>query len=446
MLIPFTQDTKSNASLFETHLLTEKFADLKYVQSLEKEVDELQYDKTELSKEYDLLLQECVTKDIMCAILHSFDNIDEQTELQCLYLEKIQECECLEMELSKRNENVRNKSFNELSKKFAELEKHCISLELSLQHKNESTVWFGNDQFALILGYGDLVQGNVTIKRVYYVEGLNHNIFSVGQFCNADLEDILQRQRDIESTTRGPGNQSVSKSFYLFDNLQQHDTKPTLNVQPTLEPIIPTRNVNAEENGNHQAENASFEAYRFINPFTSSGPEAVESSSPKGYRQEKGIDFEESFAPFARLDAVQIFVAYTTHKSFPIYQIDIKMAFLNGPLKEEVYVSQLDGFIYPYHPVKVYHPRKSLYGLKQAPRAWYDKLSIFLISKGFTKEAEYVALSASCAQVLWMRTQLKEYGFDYNIIPLYCDSQSAIVISCNLVQHSHTKHINVRYH
>ncbi|GJR53286.1 hypothetical protein Tco_1403807 [Tanacetum coccineum] len=61
-------------------------------------------------------------------------------------------------------------------------------------------------------------------------------------------------------------------------------------------------------------------------------------------------------------------------------------------------------------------------------------------------EAEYMALSASCAQVIWMRTQLKDYGFDYNKIPLYCDSQSAIAISCNPVQHSHTKHINIRYH
>ncbi|GJW99577.1 hypothetical protein Tco_0183491 [Tanacetum coccineum] len=61
-------------------------------------------------------------------------------------------------------------------------------------------------------------------------------------------------------------------------------------------------------------------------------------------------------------------------------------------------------------------------------------------------EAEYVALSASCAQVMWMRTQLKDYGFNYNKIPLYCDSQSAIAISCNPVQHSRTKHIHTRYH
>ncbi|GJU04203.1 retrovirus-related pol polyprotein from transposon TNT 1-94 [Tanacetum coccineum] len=105
----------------------------------------------------------------------------------------------------------------------------------------------------------------------------------------------------------------------------------------------------------------------------------------KGYAHEEGIDFEESFAPVARLEAVRIFVAYAAHKSFPIYQMDVKTAFLNGPLKEEVYVAQPDGFVDPDHPDKVYRLRKALYGLKQAPRAWYDELSKFLISKGFTK-------------------------------------------------------------
>ncbi|GKB73942.1 retrovirus-related pol polyprotein from transposon TNT 1-94 [Tanacetum coccineum] len=102
-------------------------------------------------------------------------------------------------------------------------------------------------------------------------------------------------------------------------------------------------------------------------------------------KTEKGIDFEESFALVARLEVVRIFVAYAAHKSFPIYQMDVKMAFLNGPLKEEVYVTQPDGFVDPNHPEKVYRLRKALYGLKQAPRAWYDELSKFLMSKGFTK-------------------------------------------------------------
>ncbi|GJV27555.1 retrovirus-related pol polyprotein from transposon TNT 1-94 [Tanacetum coccineum] len=129
------------------------------------------------------------------------------------------------------------------------------------------------------------------------------------------------------------GNQSLSKSSALFDNSQQQDTQPTLNVQPTTEPITPPTTVNAKENNTDQAEDA-----------------------PKGYVQEEGIGFEESFTPVARLEAVRIFVAYATYKSLPIYQMDIKMDFLNGPLKEE-----------------------------QAPRAWYDELSTFLMSKGFTK-------------------------------------------------------------
>nr|GEV56674.1 copia protein [Tanacetum cinerariifolium] len=90
----------------------------------------------------------------------------------------------------------------------------------------------------------------------------------------------------------------------------------------------------------------------------------------KGYAQEEGIDFEESFTLVARLEAVWIVKAYATHKSFPIYQMDVKTAFLNGPLKEEVYVAQPDGFVDPEHPEKVYRLRKALYGLKQAPKAW----------------------------------------------------------------------------
>nr|GEX37561.1 Gag-Pol polyprotein [Tanacetum cinerariifolium] len=109
--------------------------------------------------------------------------------------------------------------------------------------------------------------------------------------------------------------------------------------------------------------------------------ELVDSPLSKGYGQKEGIDFKESFAPGARLEAVWLFVAYATHKSFSVYQMDVKTTFLYGPLKEEVYVNQPDGFIDPYHPDQVYHLKKA-----------------------------------------------------------------AIAISYNSVQHSRTKHINVRYH
>nr|GEX34353.1 retrovirus-related Pol polyprotein from transposon TNT 1-94 [Tanacetum cinerariifolium] len=234
----------------------------------------------------------------------------------------------------------------------------------------------------------------------------------------------------------------------------------------------------------------------------------------KGYRQEEGIGFEESFAP-----------------------MDVKTAFLNGELKEEVYVSQPKGFVDPDHPTHVYRFKKALYGLKQAPPAWYDTLSRFLLDNDFSKgavdptlftrktgkhillvqiyvddiifastdpkacdifsneisskfqmsmmgqmsffldadhagcqdtrrstsgsaqflddnlvswsskkqkstaistiEAKYIAMFGCCAQILWMRSQLTDYGFDFNKIPLYCDNRSAIALCCNNVHHYH---------
>ncbi|GKC67326.1 retrovirus-related pol polyprotein from transposon TNT 1-94 [Tanacetum coccineum] len=105
-----------------------------------------------------------------------------------------------------------------------------------------------------------------------------------------------------------------------------------------------------------------------------------------GYRQEEGIDFEESFAPMARLDAIRIFLAYAAHMNMVVYQMDVKTAFLNGILREEVYVRQPDGFVDQDNPNHVYKLKKALYGLKQAPRAWYDLLSKFLLSHEFSKE------------------------------------------------------------
>ncbi|GJR84634.1 retrovirus-related pol polyprotein from transposon TNT 1-94 [Tanacetum coccineum] len=314
--------------------------------------------------------------------------------------------------------------------------------------------------------------------------------------------------------------------------------------------------------------------------------------------QEEEIDFEESFASVARIEAIRIFVANSVNKNMTIYQMDIKIAFLNGELKEEVYVSQPEAFVDQDNPSHVYKLKKALYGLKQAPHTWYDMLSSFLISQHFSKgivdptlftrkarndlllvqiyvndiifastntamcnkfanlmttkfkmsmmgqihtyggknklnedlqgtpvdatlyrgmigslmyltssrpdliyavclcaryqakpysdadhagcqdirrstsgsaqflgdklvswsskkqkstaisstEAEYIALSGCCAQILWMRSQLTDYGFQFNKIPLYCDNKNAIALCCNNVQHSRAKHIDVRYH
>ncbi|GJR58326.1 putative ribonuclease H-like domain-containing protein, partial [Tanacetum coccineum] len=129
----------------------------------------------------------------------------------------------------------------------------------------------------------------------------------------------------------------------------------------------------------------------------------------RGYRQEEGIDFEESFAPVARLEAIRIFLAFAAHMNMVIYQMDVKTAFLNGNLREEVYVSQPDGFVDPDKPNHVYKLKKALYGLKQAPRAWYDMLSSFLISNDFSK--------GSVDPTLFIRRE----GNDLILVQIYVD-------------------------
>ncbi|GKB33479.1 retrovirus-related pol polyprotein from transposon TNT 1-94 [Tanacetum coccineum] len=96
-------------------------------------------------------------------------------------------------------------------------------------------------------------------------------------------------------------------------------------------------------------------------------------------------NISESFAPVARLEAIRIFLAFAAHMNMVVYQMDVKTTFLNGNLREEVYVSQPDGFVDKDNPNHVYKLKKALYGLKQAPRAWYDMLSSFLISQDFSK-------------------------------------------------------------
>ena len=105
----------------------------------------------------------------------------------------------------------------------------------------------------------------------------------------------------------------------------------------------------------------------------------------QGYTQEEGIDYEEVFAPVARIEAIRLFLAYATFMGFTVYQMDVKSAFLYGTIEEEVYVSQPPGFIDPDHPDKVYKVVKALYGLHQAPRAWYETLASYLISNGFQR-------------------------------------------------------------
>ncbi|GJS63355.1 retrovirus-related pol polyprotein from transposon TNT 1-94 [Tanacetum coccineum] len=104
-----------------------------------------------------------------------------------------------------------------------------------------------------------------------------------------------------------------------------------------------------------------------------------------GYYQQEGINYDETFALVSRIEAIRLFLAYAAHKDFTVFQMDVKTAFLNGILKEEVYVGQPPGFVSKQYPDHVYALDKALYGLKQAPQAWYDVLSKFFIDSGFQK-------------------------------------------------------------
>nr|GEX92742.1 hypothetical protein [Tanacetum cinerariifolium] len=255
-----------------------------------------------------------------------------------------------------------------------------------------------------------------------------------------------------------------------------------------------------------------------------------------GYSQQEDIDYDETFAPVARIEAIRLFLAYAAHKDFTVFQMDVKTSFLIGILKKEVYVGQPLSLVSKQYPDHVYALDKALYGLKKhlghvpTPMVEQAKLKLDLVGKpvdhtdyrsmieslmyvtssrpdimfatcmraryqanpnehhvsaikrifrylkgtinfglwypkdsGFDLTAysdadhagchldrktksEYVVVSSCCTQVFWMRTQLTDYGFFYDKVPIYCDSKSAIAISCNSVQHTRTKHIDVRYH
>nr|GEW56225.1 hypothetical protein [Tanacetum cinerariifolium] len=611
-LMPLAIKNQNDSFLFVYELKQEMHFDLKYVESLEKEIDELKSDKAEFSNMYDMILQECVSKDVMCSYSLSLSDLDAPDELQCLYLHKVKECDCLAQKLSKQTESVSKKVHSELLQRFAKVEKHSISFEIALQkYKNianselkkliekgkgkfvdtkfdkPSVVRQPNAQwipkpsvleglskpvtaqtlpqiarqaivqliiFIVDSGCKKHMTGNLKLLCNFVEKflgivrfGLNHNLFSVGQFCDADLEVAFRKStcfvRDLqgndlltsnhgsdlyiiplqESTSSTPLclmakasptqawlwhrrlshlnfdyinlllNKDVviglPKLKYVKDQLcsNPQDKQPSMNIQPTSAPSTPTY-VHAEENNDDQAEEDHLPDDAFTNPFCALAYKVVESSShnignsnvptfnqpqvseyrwmkdhpleqvrgnlsrPVQTRQKLATNPEmcmfaltvstvelknikEAMADSAwteamleelhQVDRHQVwelvdkpfgktvirlkwlwknkknedqtvihnnarlvakgYAQEEAHKSFPIYQMDVKTTFLNGPLKEKVYVAQPDGFVDPDNLEKVYRLRKALYGLKQAPRAWYDELSKFLTSKGFTK-------------------------------------------------------------
>ncbi|GKA45111.1 putative ribonuclease H-like domain-containing protein [Tanacetum coccineum] len=228
----------------------------------------------------------------------------------------------------------------------------------------------------------------------------------------------------------------------------------------------------------------------------------------QGHRQEEGINYDEVFAPVARIEAIRLFLAFASFMGFTVYQMDVKSAFLYGTIEEEVYVNQPLGFVDPEFPTRVYKVEKALYGLHQAPRAWSKMDSLMYLTSsrpdiillvacsnlGLTKSfsyasvrnldiikvnhfglcipkdspmdliaysdsdyagasidrksttREYIATSNCRRQVLWLQNQLLDYGYNFMKTHIHVDNESAICVVKNPVYHSKTKHIEIRHH
>ncbi|GKD10641.1 hypothetical protein Tco_1190326 [Tanacetum coccineum] len=137
LLMPLSNKSINDSYRFVHELKTEIHEDLEYVTSLEKEINKLESEKADFSNIYDLLLEECVSKDVMCSYLNSLSGLDALNELQCMYLHKVKECECLTLKLLKQTGSVNKEVHNNLLKSFSKLEQHSISLELTLQQCQE---------------------------------------------------------------------------------------------------------------------------------------------------------------------------------------------------------------------------------------------------------------------------------------------------------------------
>nr|GEV38335.1 putative polyprotein [Tanacetum cinerariifolium] len=370
------------------------------------------------------------------------------------------------------------------------------------------------DDIRVFVGYAkDFVALRVYNKRTQTIherKSSNPTVSQVEETSKKDLEDLFHNfyneyfdasklKKSITTNFETSNNEGevfyeVSESFQgeyssssLNDDVQQSPKEvilPQTNTQSISNDMIPNVNEASSSHNvfNERLEDACFDAM--------------------GYNQQEGIDYDETFAPVARIEAIRLFLDYVAHKDFTIFQMDVKTSFLNSILKEDVYVGQPSGFVSKQYPDHVYALDKALYGLKQAPRACWktsgsycyrsmigslmyltlsrpdimfatyadhagchldikstsdsvqflcDKLVCWSSKKQncmsiSTAESEYVAVFDCCAQVLWMHTQLTDYGFFYDRVPIYCDLKSAIAILSNPVQHTRTKHIDVRYH
>ncbi|GJW99781.1 retrovirus-related pol polyprotein from transposon TNT 1-94 [Tanacetum coccineum] len=280
------------------------------------------------------------------------------------------------------------------------LEQGCLSLDPQSQEnvpQAAKTVTMSNElDFLFSPMFDELLNGTTT---------------AVSKPSTVSAADALN-QRKKQNTTPSTSTFVAADTRPLIIQTTPETANQATSHAPTVTAI---ENINQVETN---TKNAQVEEDEFFNIFSISKNKGDEENTiiynkaclvAKGYGQKEGIDFKESFAPVAWLEVVRLFFAYATHRSFLVYQIDVKTTFLYRPLKEEVYVNKPNGFVDPYHPDQVYRLKKALYGLKQAPRAWYDELSNFLVSKGFSKGYVNPTLF------------ITKYGKDIFLVQIYVD-------------------------
>nr|GEY40728.1 retrovirus-related Pol polyprotein from transposon TNT 1-94 [Tanacetum cinerariifolium] len=289
----------------------------------------------------------------------------------------------------------------------------------------------------VLFGYGDYMIGDNVISRVYYVERLRHNLFSIGQFYDFDLEVAFKKHSCYVHDTDGV---ELIKGFRGF-NLYTISVKDMMKSSPiclfskasknkswlwcrclnhlnfsTINDLARKDLNDVVKRQNHTLVEAARTMLIFSKAPMFLWAEAV---GGRGISMRRGIDFEESFAPVAHIEAIRIFIANAASKNMTIYQMDVVKTY------EEVCQDVLSSL-----EIKLVS-----WSLKKQKSTSIS-----------TTEAEYIAMSRCCAQILWMRSQLIDYGFAFNKIPLSCDNRNAIALCCNNVQHSRFKHIDIRHH
>nr|GEV14863.1 hypothetical protein [Tanacetum cinerariifolium] len=411
-LMPLSLKTQNDSFIFVHELKQEMHADLKYVESLEKEIDELESDKAEFSNMYDMILQECVSNEVMCSYFLSLSDLDALAELQYLCLHKVKECDCLAQKLSKKlNLDLQgndlltgNRGFDLYTISLQELTSStpiCLMAKASptqawLWHQRLSHLKDGENldkmkekgDSCILVGYSTQSKGyRVYNKRTRLIVESIHILFDESKRCLRHAHVPSQQELDL---LFGPlydefvitGTSSVNKSSFPTNNSNQPDTQPTTNIQPTSAASTPTY-VHAEENNDNQSEEDYLQDDEFTNPFCISVQEVAESSSHNIVKTRRQLTTDPEMCMFAltvstaepknikeaMADSTLIEAMHDELHQFDRLQV---WELVDKPFgkTEEVYVAQPDGFVNPDHPEKVYRLRNALYGLKQAPKAW----------------------------------------------------------------------------